>query len=290
MPPDRIAPVLRAAASLVVALMCTCNGRDESTLQPESQPAGSAPTTSPASQAAGSVRATRTRPRQAPRPPGARQYIALRRRMVETQLAHPYDGRRPIRDPRVLEAMRTVPRHVFAPNVPPESAYGDHPLPIGHGQTISQPYIVALMTELLELTPESKVLEIGTGSGYQAAVLAHLTPHVYTIEIVAPLAQAAMQRLKEQGYGQIHARIGDGYQGWPEAAPFDGIIVTCAADEVPEPLWEQLAPGGRMVIPLGRAGAVQELVVLTKSADGRRRKRSVIPVRFVPMTGRPRQR
>ncbi len=224
-----------------------------------------------------------------PEPPGARMHANLRHRMVETQLASPRDRRRPIRDPDVLEAMRAAPRHVFAPGHSPIAAYRDSPLPIGHDQTISQPYIVALMTELLDVTSESRVLEIGTGSGYQAAVLAHLTPHVYTIEIVEPLARQAIEVLEEQGYTHVHCRIGDGYKGWEEAAPFDGIIVTCAADDVPEPLWEQLRVGGRMVIPLGPVGRLQELVVLTKLEDDQREIERVIPVRFVPMTGEVRE-
>ena len=180
--------------------------------------------------------------------------------------------------------MRTVPRHVFAPGHLTSTAYGDWPLPIGHEQTISQPYIVALMTELLQLTPSSRVLEIGTGSGYQAAVLAHLTPHVYTIEIVAPLARQAEQILRQQGYTTVHCREGDGHNGWPEAAPFDGIIVTCAADQVPRALWDQLRPGGRIVIPIGRPDSIQRLEVISKTVDGQRERRMIIPVRFVPMT------
>ena len=204
--------------------------------------------------------------------------------MVETQIARPRDGRDPVRDPRVLEAMRRVPRHAFVPADVAALAYRDSPLPIGHDQTISQPYIVALMTELLEVRPDSRILEIGTGSGYQAAVLACLTPHVYTIEIVEPLVRRAEDALRGQGCTTVHVRHGDGYLGWPEAAPFDGIIVTCAADRLPEPLWEQLRPGGRIVIPTGPAWSVQELVVVSRTPDGRRETRTVIPVRFVPMT------
>ena len=266
---------------LSMAVLCGCNGRNEATVaggSSEPQAAETQPATGPATQPA-------TRPWEPPAPPGAGAHTNLRHRMVETQLASPRDGRRPIRDPRVLDAMRAAPRHVFAPGHSPIAAYSDSPLPIGHGQTISQPYIVALMTELLEVTPASRILEIGTGSGYQAAVLAHLTPHVYTIEIVEPLARQAIEVLEEQGYTDIQCRIGDGYKGWEEAAPFDGIIVTCAADEVPAPLWDQLRPGGRMVIPLGPVGRVQELVVITKTDDGQRRMERVIPVRFVPMTG-----
>jgi protein-L-isoaspartate(D-aspartate) O-methyltransferase len=180
--------------------------------------------------------------------------------------------------------MRAVPRHAFVPKQQRGRAYRDSPLPIGHGQTISQPYIVALMTELLELTGESRVLEIGTGSGYQAAVLAHLTPHVYTVEIVAPLAERADAAFSEQGYDDIERRQGDGYFGWEERGPFDAIIVTCAAGHLPPPLWAQLAPGGRIVIPIGGPYEVQRLVVATKGPDGSRRTRTVTSVRFVPMT------
>jgi protein-L-isoaspartate(D-aspartate) O-methyltransferase len=203
--------------------------------------------------------------------------------MVQTQIAGPEDGRKPIRDSAVLEAMRATPRHAFVPNAYRPLAYQDTPLPIGHDQTISQPYMVALMTEQLRLTPDSKVLEIGTGSGYQAAVLAHLTPYVYTIEIVKPLAERARRTLTEQGYRDVHCRTGDGYKGWPDAAPFDGIIVTCAAEDLPQPLWEQLKPGGRIVIPTGKASEIQRLVVITKTPDGNRRTETVTAVRFVPL-------
>lgn len=221
-----------------------------------------------------------------PNPPAARQHTERRRAMVVTQIASPRDGRTPVRDEHVIAAMQAVPRHVFVPGVSPSRAYGDYPLSIGHDQTISQPYIVALMTEYLQLGPDSKVLEIGTGSGYQAAVLAHLTPNVYTIEIVEPLAKRAMRVLAEQGYDKVHCRIGDGYVGWPEAAPFDGIIVTCAAEELPKPLWEQLKPGGRIVIPVGGPWRVQRLELITKTADGKRESGTITWVRFVPMTGK----
>ncbi|MBU0637584.1 MAG: protein-L-isoaspartate(D-aspartate) O-methyltransferase [Planctomycetes bacterium] len=200
--------------------------------------------------------------------------------MVDTQIAHR------VRDQRVLAALRSVPRHKFVAALRQQSAYADTPLPIGHGQTISQPYIVALMTELLHIEPGEKVLEIGTGSGYQAAVLNELTPYVFTIEIVQPLYKQVVQRFAELGHRTIQARRADGYDGWPEEAPFDAIIVTCAAGHVPPPLWEQLKSGGRMVIPLGGVHDIQRLVVLTKLNDGRRRSENVLPVRFVPMTGR----
>jgi protein-L-isoaspartate(D-aspartate) O-methyltransferase len=204
--------------------------------------------------------------------------------MVSTQIAGGA-GRDTVTDARVLDAMRSVPRHEFVPDDQRTAAYADGPLSIGHGQTISQPYMVALMTELLAVQPGHRILEIGTGSGYQAAVLAELTPYVYSIEIVAPLADQARTRLEHLGYKTVQVRAGDGYQGWPEHAPFDGVIVTCAPDNVPTPLWDQLKPGGRMVIPLGEAGAVQRLVVLTKRPDGTRHTREVTLVRFVPMTG-----
>jgi protein-L-isoaspartate(D-aspartate) O-methyltransferase len=183
-----------------------------------------------------------------------------------------------------------VPRHAFLPAARQRSAYDDTALPIGHGQTISQPYIVALMTDLLELEPGQKVLEIGTGSGYQAAVLSELTPYVFTIEIVEPLYKSVVKRFEELGYRTIKTRLADGYDGWTEHAPFDAIIVTCAAGHVPPPLWDQLKPGGRMVIPIGGVYEVQRLIVLTKQPDGSRKSRNVLSVRFVPMTGKSQQR
>ena len=198
--------------------------------------------------------------------------------MVESQIVA-----RGVRDPRVLAAMRKVPRHRFVDDAQRAEAYEDHPLPIPGNQTISQPYIVALMTELLELKPDSRVLEIGTGSGYQSAVLAELAKEVYTIEIVPELARLARTRLSELDYANVTVREGDGYRGWPEHAPFDGIIVTAAPERIPQPLLDQLAPGGIMVIPVG--GFFQELKVFRKSADGRITERDILPVRFVPMTG-----
>ena len=219
-----------------------------------------------------------------PEPPASKEYTKQRHDMVTWTMEQPRDGRTPIKDKAVLAAMRAVPRHVFVPESLRRRAYADSPLPIGHGQTISQPYIVALMTELLQLTPGSKVLEIGSGSGYQAAVLAHLTQHVYTVEIIKPLAQRAQAALREQGYNQIHCRQADGYFGWKEEAPFDAIIVTCAAGHLPPPLWEQLKPGGRIVIPIGGPYEVQRLVLVTKTDEGKRRSRTIISVRFVPLT------
>jgi len=200
-----------------------------------------------------------------------------REEMVRTQIAA-----RGVRDERVLAAMRTVPRHLFVPPEARPQAYADHPLPIGEGQTISQPYIVGLMSELLEVTPGDRVLEIGTGSGYQAAVLAAMGCEVYSVEIRAGLAETAARRLAELGVAGVHVRAGDGYAGWPEAAPFAGIIVTAAPERIPTPLLDQLEVGGRMVIPVG--SFYQQLKVITRTADGMA-ERDVIPVRFVPMTG-----
>jgi len=202
-------------------------------------------------------------------------YAAQREKMVSLQIKD-----RGISDPGVLRAMRAVKRHAFVPGSLRGSAYADHPLPIGEGQTISQPYIVALMTEVIRPKPHMKVLEIGTGSGYQAAILAELCASVYSIEIVEKLGRRA-EKLLRGLYSNVHVRIGDGYQGWPEEAPFDAILVTCAPTKVPRPLEEQLREGGRMVIPVGESW-VQELVVLTKR-NGRLERQEIIPVRFVPM-------
>lgn len=207
-------------------------------------------------------------------------YTTRRSAMVRDQLAAPV---RDIRDPRVLAAMQAVPRHEFVPAGVRAEAYADHPLPIGYGQTISQPYIVAFMTEQLRPAPADRVLEIGTGSGYQAAVLSRLVASVYTIEIVEPLARRAQEDLARTGCTNVFVRAGDGYRGWPEAAPFDAIIVTCAPDHVPQPLVDQLKEGGRMIIPVGPAGD-QDLHLLEK-VGGAVQRRAVLPVRFVPMTG-----
>lgn len=188
----------------------------------------------------------------------------------------------------LLEVMRSVPRHEFVPEAVRAMAYADHPLPIGHGQTISQPYIVAFMTEILEPRPTDRVLEVGTGSGYQAAVLAGLVAEVFTIEIVEPLATRASLALQRLGYENVQVKAGDGYRGWPEHAPFDAVIVTCAPDHVPAPLVEQLKDGGRMIIPVGGEHSVQHLVLLSKQRD-KLVERVVLPVRFVPMTGESRK-
>jgi len=188
-------------------------------------------------------------------------------------------------DPRVMAVMGRVERHKFMPPSESSWAYANQPLPIGHGQTISQPYIVALMTDLISVKPGARVLEIGTGSGYQAAVLAEMGAEVYTIEIIDPLARQASKRLEELGYGHIMTRQGDGYYGWPEEAPFDAIVVTAAADHVPPPLIRQLKPGGVMVIPVGSRFMVQQLVLISKDDTGGLTTRQVLPVRFVPLTG-----
>jgi protein-L-isoaspartate(D-aspartate) O-methyltransferase len=220
-------------------------------------------------------------PEQAGRGPHD-EYAAARNRMVERQIRA-----RGVEDARVLGALAAVPRHLFVPADVVEQAYDDHPLPIGHGQTISQPYVVALMTELADLRPGERALEVGTGSGYQAAVLAALADSVYTVEIVEPLAASAADRLRRLGYANVRVRWGDGYRGWPERAPFDAIVVTAAPERVPQPLLDQLAVGGRLVIPVG--GASQDLLEITRTADGLV-ERNVIPVRFVPMTGEAQRR
>jgi protein-L-isoaspartate(D-aspartate) O-methyltransferase len=194
---------------------------------------------------------------------------------------------RGVSDPGVLAAMRKVPRHEFVDERYAEAAYEDHPLPIGFGQTISQPYIVALMTELLHLTPEAKVLEIGTGCGYQTAVLAEIAAAVYSAEIIEVLAKESADRLRRLGYQNVHVRHADGYLGWPEQAPFDGIVVTAGADHVPPPLIEQLKRGGRMVIPVGEPHGEQMLLVVEKALNGRISTRNITSVLFVPLTREP---
>jgi protein-L-isoaspartate(D-aspartate) O-methyltransferase len=208
---------------------------------------------------------------------GEGDFASRRKRMVRTQIEA-----RGVSDRRVLRAFNTVERHRFMDSSFHAEAYNDYPLPIGEGQTISQPYIVALMTEVLDLEQDDKVLEIGTGSGYQAAILAELVDSVFSIEIVESLGLTAVERLKKLGYDNIFVHIGDGYRGWPEHAPFDAIIVTCAPEEIPQPLIDQLAEGGRLVIPVGVEW--QELVLVKKEGDEISRK-TIAPVRFVPMTG-----
>ena len=206
----------------------------------------------------------------------------VRQRMVQQQMAS-----RDIHDPRVLAALRKVPRHQFVPQTLQSQAYADRALPIEHGQTISQPYIVALMTQLALPGPKDRALDVGTGSGYQAAVLAELVAKVYSIEILRPLAESASARLEKLGYRHVQVRCGDGYRGWPEQAPFDVIIVAAAPDHIPGPLIDQLAPGGRLVIPVGTYS--QSLMVVEKDAAGKVSRRKVAPVAFVPMTGEARQ-
>ena len=204
-------------------------------------------------------------------------FRSMREKMVETQIKG-----RGVKDPRVLSAMLKVERHLLVPKELQPSAYADQPLPIGEGQTISQPYIVALMTELLELKEEEKVLEIGTGSGYQAAILAELVKEVYTIEIVEKLATSARKLFLQRGYQNIHVKAGDGYAGWPEVAPVDAIIVTAAPDHIPGPLLEQLKEGGRMVVPVGTYNQVLKKIV---KRSGKIETSDIVPVVFVPMTG-----
>ena len=210
--------------------------------------------------------------------PPVASFAAERNAMVREQIEA-----RAVKDPAVLGALRRVPRHEFVPAAMRPHAYADRPLPIGEGQTISQPYIVAFMTELLEVRPGQRILEIGTGSGYQAAILAELGVEVYTIEIVERLAMTARALLERLGYTNVHVRAGDGYGGWPEFAPFDRIIVTAAPPRLPQPLIDQLKPGGRLVVPEGEHD--QDLVLYTKTNDGKLRREKVLPVRFVPMTG-----
>jgi len=215
---------------------------------------------------------------------GTNDWAAACRRMVHEQLTAPG---RDLTNARVLEVMASLPRHEFVPEAQRTLAFDDRALPIGYGQTISQPYIVGLMTEQLDPRPSDRVLEIGTGSGYQAAVLSRLVREVYTIEIIAPLAQRAETDLRRLSCTNVFTRTGDGYQGWPEAAPFDSIIVTCAPDNVPQPLIHQLREGGRMIIPVGQVNE-QQLVLLHKRGD-KLEQTSVLAVRFVPMTGQAQQ-
>lgn len=215
-------------------------------------------------------------------------YEPQRKRMVEeiaalTRETRLETGRASLSE-RVMQAITKVPRHEFVSTADRRNAYANRPLPIGMGQTISQPFIVALMTDLMEVLPGDRVLEVGTGSGYQAAVLAELAGTVYTIEIVEPLAREAAERLQRLGYGNVVTRTGDGYRGWPEHAPFDAIMVTAAPREVPQPLIDQLKPGGRLVVPVGGQAAGQSLLLIEKQPDGRVTRRNILAVRFVPLT------
>ncbi len=216
-------------------------------------------------------------------------WLLARERMLEEIRDSVADTRhwidRETLDPRVMASLGSTPRHLFVPSDAMRRAYENRPLPIGHGQTISQPYIVALMTDLIDPEPEDKVLEVGTGSGYQAAVLSPLVAEVYTIEIIPQLGIQAKDRLEAQGYDNVRCRIGDGYYGWPEAAPFDAVVVTAVAGQVPPPLIAQLKPGGTMVIPVGHRFGTQHLMMVEKQTNGELVTRQVLPVRFVPLTG-----
>lgn len=219
----------------------------------------------------------------------AQDLASARRQMAEDIAALARETRaevgKPAFDERVMAVMARVPRHEFVPTGQVLLAYLNRPLPIGHGQTISQPYIVALMTDLARVEPDHKVLEVGTGSGYQAAVMAHLAKTVYTIEIIEPLGLQAAQRLQTMGYANVQVRVGDGYHGWDEHAPYDAILVTASASHIPPPLIRQLKPGGRMVIPVGASFMVQSLMLLEKNVDGTVSTRQILPVKFVPLTG-----
>jgi protein-L-isoaspartate(D-aspartate) O-methyltransferase len=216
-------------------------------------------------------------------------YVAARQRLVEEIVEEVRETRqwlgKDALDPRVIEAILTVPRHEFVAEHLQPMAYLNRPLPIGNAQTISQPYIIAIMTDLLAIPEDGRVLEVGTGCGYQAAILAQLCASVYSIEIVQPLGHEAKARLERLGYDNVYVRIGDGFAGWPEAGPFDAIIVTAAADEVPPPLVEQLKPGGRMICPVESGFGGQELVLIEKDNQGSVHSKDVLPVRFVPLTG-----
>ncbi len=232
---------------------------------------------------------TRSVSAEASKPPEDNAYAQQRMEMIreieaDVAATRRYTGRTRL-SARVLDALREVPRHEFVPAHLRHRAYVNRPQPIGDGQTISQPYIVALMTDLLEIEEGDVILEVGTGSGYQAAILAELASQVYTIEIIDSLGRSATARLERLGYDNVEVRIGDGYRGWPEQAPFDGVIVTAAADEVPPPLIEQLKPGGRLVAPVASGLMAEQLTLLTKDENGDVRTREILPVRFVPLTG-----
>ncbi len=219
----------------------------------------------------------------------ASKFALARQRMIGdiewTQREAARETGSPALDRKVLAVMGDVPRHLFVPPSRQDSAYENRPLPIGYGQTISQPYVVALMTDLLRVKPGDRVFELGTGSGYQAAILGRLAREVYTVEIVAPLGTEAAERLALLGAANVRVKVADGYYGWPEHAPFDGIMVTAAASHVPPPLVRQLKPGGRMVIPVGTSFLTQHLLLIEKATDGTLSTRQVLPVRFVPLTG-----
>jgi protein-L-isoaspartate(D-aspartate) O-methyltransferase len=273
--PAIIAPGTVLAALLAMAVTAPAAGtaaQAVQTVEAVESAGGAAPSAGGAAQ---TMAVSSKQPDRALDPPPLRQQ---RQQMVEQQIKA-----RGVTSAPVLAAMVQVPRHLFVPVSERGQAYEDHPLAIGSGQTISQPYVVAVMTALLDLPPHGKVLEVGTGSGYQAAVLSRVAGEVYSIEIVPALAARARETLSRLGYGNVQVRVGDGYRGWPEAAPFDGILITAAPQAVPPPLVAQLKPGGRMVLPVG--GFDQNLTVLTKNPDGTVKQEQVLPVRFVPMTG-----
>jgi protein-L-isoaspartate(D-aspartate) O-methyltransferase len=215
----------------------------------------------------------------------ARRQSLMREIEFDVRATSEYIGRQEL-DKRVMEVMARVPRHEFVPQSQKPYAYQNRPLPIGHGQTISQPYIVALMTDLMKVGKDDVVLEVGTGSGYQAAILGELAKKAYTIEIIPELAKSATERLRRLGFSNVTTRTGDGYYGWKEAGPFDGIMVTAAASQIPPPLVKQLKPGGRMVIPVGSPFLTQHLMLVEKDAQGQIKTRQILPVRFVPLTGK----
>ena len=264
-PARAVVGLVAAAVLLAGSIACGRSGAS-------ARPAGK-----PAAEASSASRPAATQPVKPWKPPRFAAHKADRARMVRTIRSYG------MKDPAVVRAMAAVPRHAFVPRTYRSDAHRDSPLPIGYGQTISQPYMVAEMTRMLKLKAGSRVLEIGTGSGYQAAVLTELTRHVYTIEIIRPLADAAKKRFADLGYHVIESKCGDGYYGWAKKGPFDAIIVTCAAGQVPPPLVKQLTPGGRMVIPVGGPFATQHLLLIEKAKNGSVRSRAVMAVRFVPL-------
>lgn len=270
---------MRLAAWLGLLALATCSRRevtDAETPATTAEPSAARPPDGPEPRTAGSASA-----------PAFGERVAERRRMVERDIA-----REGVRDPRVLEAMRKVPRHAFVPEAMRAQAYSDRPLPIVGGQTISQPFVVAFMSEAVAIQPGARCLEIGTGSGYQAAVLAELCGAVYSIEYLPEVAAFGRENLERLGYAsdrpdtRVHLRVGDGYQGWPEAAPFDAIVVTAAPEKVPQPLLDQLAPKGRLVIPVGPEYGPQKLELWTRRDDGSFERKELANVAFVPFLGR----
>lgn len=266
--------LMAAVAALLWALgVFDARGPD----RPPPPPAETRPATRPATTRPG------VEPAEFPKVrPGADERREERQRMVADLLAYRWPA---VTDARVIAAMRAVPRHRFIPARARFAAYDDRPVSIGMGQTISQPYIVALMSQLAQTTPGDRVLEVGAGSGYQAAILADMGCEVYTIEIFKELGESAAERLREMHYEHVHVRVGDGYFGWKEHAPYDAVVVTCAATHVPPALIEQVKPGGRIIIPIGPAYGEQDLIVAVKEADGRVTSRSVLGVAFVPLRG-----